>query len=74
MRHSLRTGRERFHRQRPRKPAKFVATVKEQPSQIQKVSAQLAAASPSRGGLEMSKFATGRIRRGGPTPQVVNNP
>jgi hypothetical protein len=25
----LRTGRESFHRQRPRKPAKFVATVKE---------------------------------------------
>jgi hypothetical protein len=42
--------------------------------QIQKVSAQLAAASPSRGGLEASKFATGRIRGGGPAPQVVNNP
>ena len=41
---------------------------------IQKVSAQLAAASPSRGGLEASKLATGRIRRGGPAPQVVNNP
>ena len=41
---------------------------------LQKVSAQLAAASPSRGGLEASKFATGRIRRGGPAPQVVNNP
>ena len=41
---------------------------------LQKVSAQLAAASPSRGGLEVSKFATGRIRRGGPAPQVVNNP
>ena len=47
MRHSLRTGRERFHRQRPRKPAKFVATVKEQPSQIQKVSAQLEASKPA---------------------------
>jgi hypothetical protein len=46
----------------------------EQASQIQKVSAQLAAASPSRGGLEASKFATGRIRGGGPAPQVVNNP
>lgn len=32
---------------------------------LQKISAQLAAASPSRGGLEASKFATGRIRRGG---------
>ena len=41
---------------------------------LQKVSAQLAAASPSRGGLEASKFATGQIRRGGPAPQVVNNP
>ena len=52
----------------------LAATVKEQASLIQKVSAQLAAASPSRGGLEASKFATGRIRRGGPVPQVVNNP
>jgi uncharacterized coiled-coil protein SlyX len=41
---------------------------------LQKVSARLAAASPSRGGLEGSKFATGRIRGGGPAPQVVNNP
>jgi hypothetical protein len=41
---------------------------------LQKVSAQLAAASPSRGGLEASKFATGRFRGGGPAPQVVNNP
>jgi hypothetical protein len=44
---------------------------------LQKVSAQLAAASPSSrtaGGLEASKFATGRIRGGGPAPQVVNNP
>ena len=41
---------------------------------LQKVSAQLAAASPSRGGLEASKFATRRIRGGGPAPQVVNNP
>ena len=40
----------------------------------QKVSAQLAAASPSGGGLEASKFAIGRIRGGGPAPQVVNNP
>jgi uncharacterized coiled-coil protein SlyX len=40
---------------------------------LQKVSAHLAAATPSRGGLEASKFAIGRIRRGGPAPQVVNN-
>jgi len=38
------------------------------------MSAQLAAGSPSRGGLEASKFATGRIRGGGPAPQVVSNP
>jgi Chaperone of endosialidase len=42
----------------------LTATVKEQAAQIQKVSAQLAAASPSRGGLEASR----------PAPQVVNNP
>jgi hypothetical protein len=41
---------------------------------LQKVSVQLATASPSRGGLEATKFAIGRIRRGGPAPQVVNNP
>ena len=40
------------------------AELKEQAAQIQKVSAQLAAASPSRGGLEASK----------PAPYVVNNP
>jgi Chaperone of endosialidase len=33
----------------------LIATVKEQASQIQRVSAQLATASPSRGGLEVSK-------------------
>ena len=53
--------------------AGLAATVKEQAAQIQKVSAQLAAASPSGGGLEATKFATGRIRGGGPAPQVVNN-
>ena len=42
----------------------LTAQLKEQASQIQKVSAQ----------IESSKFATGRIRRGGPAPQVVNNP
>ena len=42
----------------------FTAQLKEQATQIQKVGAQLAAASPSRGGLEVSKRA----------PQVVNNP
>ena len=52
----------------------LAATVKAQASQIQKVSAQLATASPSRGGLEASKFATRRIRSGGPALQVVKNP
>jgi uncharacterized coiled-coil protein SlyX len=42
----------------------LVATVKEQAAQIQKVSAQVAAVSPPRGGLEATK----------PAPQVVNNP
>jgi hypothetical protein len=42
----------------------FTAQLKEQATQIQKVSAQLATASPSRGGLEASKRA----------PQVANNP
>jgi hypothetical protein len=44
--------------------ATLAATVTEQAEQIQKVSAQLAAASPSSSGLEASK----------PAPQVVNNP
>ena len=52
----------------------LTASLTEQAAQIQKVSDQLAAASPSRGGLKRSKFATGRIRGGGPAPQVVNNP
>ena len=52
----------------------LTAMVKEQASQIQQVTVQLAAASPSRGGPEASKFATGRIRGGGLAPQVVNNP
>ena len=52
----------------------LTAQLKEQAAQIQKVSAQLTAASPSLGGLEASKFAAGRIRGGGPAPQVVNNP
>ena len=47
------------------------AALKEQASQIHKVSAELVAASSSFGGLEARKFATGRIRRGGPSPQIV---
>jgi len=41
---------------------------------LQKVSAQLATASPSRGGLEASKFAARRIRASKPAPQMVSNP
>ena len=54
--------------------ATVVAQLKEQSAQIQKVNAQLATASPSRGGREASKFATRRIGSGGPAPQVVKNP
>jgi predicted ribosome quality control (RQC) complex YloA/Tae2 family protein len=43
--------------------ANLTATVKEQATQIQKVSAQ----------IELSKFATGRIRLGGPAPRTVGN-
>jgi uncharacterized coiled-coil protein SlyX len=52
----------------------LTAQLKEQAAQIQQVSTQLAAASPSNGGLEASEFATGQIRGGGPAPQLVNNP
>ena len=51
----------------------LTAQLKEQAAQIQKVSVQLGAASSSRGGLEASKFATGRIRDGGPAMQTVLN-
>ena len=50
----------------------LTASLGEQAAQIQKVCAQLAAASPSPGGLEASKFAIGQIRRGGPVPRVVD--
>jgi len=40
------------------------AQLREQAAQIQKVSAQ----------VQVSKFATGRIRRGGPAPRMVLNP
>jgi trimeric autotransporter adhesin len=63
-----------------RKNEQQEATIARQQKQIealiaglQKVSAQLAAASPSDGGLQASKFATGRIRGGGPAAQTVNN-
>src|SRR4029453_7484489 len=41
----------------------LTAQLKKQAAQIQKVNAQ----------VEVSKFATGRIRRGAPAPQMVNN-
>ena len=47
----------------------LIASVKEQASQIQKVNAQLAAYSSSQ--VALSKFATGRIRRGGPASQTA---
>jgi len=63
-----------------RKNEEQEATIARQQKQIealaeglQKVSAQLAAASPSRGGLEASKFATRRIRGGGRAPRVADN-
>jgi hypothetical protein len=43
--------------------ARLATRDEEQAAQIQKVSAQ----------IEVSKFATGRIRRGGPAPQVARN-
>ena len=52
--------------------ATVVAELKEQASQIQKVTAQLATASPSHRGLRTSKLAGRRIRASGPTPQLVN--
>jgi hypothetical protein len=54
--------------------ATVVAQLKEQSAQIQKVNAQLATPSPSRIGLEASKFVTRRIRSGGRALQVVNHP
>jgi hypothetical protein len=41
------------------------------PRLSKRVSAHLTAASPCDGGREASKFATGRIRGGGPAPKTV---
>ena len=49
----------------------FQATVAQQQKQIEALTAALQKVSAQ---LEASKFATGRIRRGGPAPQVVSNP
>jgi len=51
----------------------LAAIVKEQESHIQKVSAQLATATPSRAGLEATKVATRRARTNGSTLEVLNN-
>ena len=48
--------------------ARLTARLEEQAAQIQKVSAQLATASPSHRGLRTSKFATRGSRAGGPAP------
>jgi septal ring factor EnvC (AmiA/AmiB activator) len=52
----------------------FTAQLKEQATQIQRMSAQFAAASPSDGELAASKFARGRTSSGRLAPRVVNNP
>ena len=54
--------------------ATVVAELKEQASQIQRVSAQLATVNPSHRGVRASKFAARRIRASGPAPRLVNNP
>jgi septal ring factor EnvC (AmiA/AmiB activator) len=54
--------------------ATVVAELKEQASQIQKVSAKLATANPSLRGLRTRKFAARRIRASEAAPQLVNNP
>ena len=53
--------------------AQLTARLKEQDLKVQKMSEQLAAGSQSRGGLERTKFAAERIRRGEPAPQVAVN-
>jgi hypothetical protein len=57
----------------PAAVAQLTKRLDEQASQIQKVSAQVAAATPSGGGVEATRFATGRIRGGGQVPQTVSN-
>jgi hypothetical protein len=54
--------------------ATVVAELKEQASQIQKVSAHLTTASPSYRAPRTTKFGATRIRAGGPVAQLVNNP
>ena len=54
-----------------RKNEEQEATIARQQKQIDALTAGLQKVSAQ---LDASKFATGRIRRGGPAPQVVNNP
>jgi hypothetical protein len=72
-RHFTRNWEEATNTQQENEIKALTASLRERAAQIQKVSAQLAAASPSDGGLEASKFAIGRIRGGGPAPQNVAN-
>jgi hypothetical protein len=53
------------------KVEKLETTVARQQKQIEAHAASLQKVSAQ---VEMSKFAAGRIRSGGPAPQVVNNP
>jgi hypothetical protein len=54
--------------------ATVVTELKEQASQIQRVSAQLATVNPFHRGVRTSKFAARRIRASRPAPRLVNNP
>jgi hypothetical protein len=49
------------------------AQFKEQDSRIQKVNDQLAAVSPSGGGLDVSKLTTSQSCRGELAPKMVSN-
>jgi hypothetical protein len=59
------------HRKVEQQRKDFEAAIAQQQKQIEALTAGLQKVSAR---LEASKFATGRIRRGGPAPQVVNSP
>ena len=59
------------HRKVEQQRKDFEAALAQQQNQIEALTAGLQKVSAQ---LEASKFAIGRIRRGGPAPQVVNNP
>jgi hypothetical protein len=58
------------HRKVEQQRKDFEAALAQQQKQIEALTAGLQKVSAQ---IEMSKFATGRIRLGGPAPQVVNN-